>query len=609
MAIKFLDSIDLVGGSLENVIIQNLSANPTALGAGQLYYNNASNELRFYNGSAFVTLGVSGAGIQTITGTNGITASTVGSTATVEVDYIGTNNIILTAGTATPVATDSIIFSDESDNTVKKAPISALPFSNNSGTVTSVGLSTNIAAFVVAASPITSSGTITLNLNGGSAGQFLRQDGTWASVPAAYNGWLLDTDSSGTTFDVTDGLTVDFLSGTGITPTHTSGAVTFTLDNTAVTAGAYTSANITVDAQGRITAASAGGAGTMTSFNVAGDTGTAVAITNGNTLTLTGGVGIDTVMSATDTATFTIDLVELPVSAQVIDPGADSFIILADVSAVQGKRLIGDLGLSMFAAPTADLAIGANKLTGVSNPTAAQDAATKNYVDTTFAGSGALIFQGGYDASVVPPSAGVLQGWTYAVTVAGDGSGFFSTTLEIGDLIIAEVNTPTTEADWTDIQNNIDQATATIQGIANFPTAGGLTVANGAVSMASVGSAGSVGSASQSLAITTDAQGRVSSKSATAIAITASQVTNFTSTVGGIIASQKFVTSVGNGALTVIPIAHGLGSLDVMIQLFDNASGQTVNAGVTRVSPTDIELNFTTAPAANAIRVMVYNMG
>jgi hypothetical protein len=224
MAIKFLDSIDITGGEIQNVIVQNLGANPTALGAGQLYYNSASNELRFYNGTAFVTLGVSGAGIQTITGTNGITASTVGSTATVEVDYIGTNNIILTAGTATPVTTDSIIFSDESDNTVKKAPISALPFSNNSGTVTSVGLSTNIAAFVVASSPITTSGTITLNLTGGSVGQFLRQDGTWASVPAAYNGWLLDTDSSGTTFDVTDGLTVDFLSGTGITPTHTAGA-------------------------------------------------------------------------------------------------------------------------------------------------------------------------------------------------------------------------------------------------------------------------------------------------------------------------------------------------------------------------------------------------
>ena len=614
MAIKFLDSIDLVGGSLENVIVQNLAANPTALGSGQLYYNNVSNELRFYNGTAFVTLGVSGAGIQTVTGTNGITANTAGSTATVEVDYIGTDNIILTAGTATPVSTDSIIFSDETDNTVKKAPISALPFSNNAGTVTSVGLSTNIAAFVVAVSPITSAGTITLNLNGGSAGQFLRQDGTWASVPAAYNGWLLDTDSSGTTFDVTDGLTVDFLSGTGITPTHTSGAVTFTLDNTAVTAGTYVSADITVDAQGRITAASAGGAGTMVSFDVAGDSGTSQTIANGNTLTLTGGVGIDTVMSATDTATFTVDLVELPVSAQVIDPGADSFIGLFDTSSVQGKRLIGDLGLSMFQAPTANLAIGGNKLTGVANPTAAQDAATKNYVDTTFAGSGALIFQGGYDAANNSPilddrggatPIAVLQGWTYAVTSAGT---FYGETVEDGDLLIAEVDNAAALINWTVVQSNIGIATATIPGIANFPTAGGLAIASGSVSLAAVGSAGSVGSASQSLAITTDAKGRVSAKSATAIAITSSQVTNFAGSVGNVIAQQKAFFDVGNGVLTTIPVAHGLNTLDVIIQLFDNATGETVNAGVARISPTDIELTFTTAPAPSAIRVLMYAM-
>ena len=35
-----------------------------------------------------------------------------------------------------------------------------------------------------------------------------------------------------------------------------------------------------------------------------------------------------------------------------------------------------------MAAPTAAVALNAQKLTGVADPTAAQDAATKNYVDT-----------------------------------------------------------------------------------------------------------------------------------------------------------------------------------------------------------------------------------
>lgn len=59
---------------------------------------------------------------------------------------------------------------------------SAIP-GGNPGTVTSVGLSTDITAFQVGSSPITSNGTIELNLSGGTAGQFLRQDGNWATIP------------------------------------------------------------------------------------------------------------------------------------------------------------------------------------------------------------------------------------------------------------------------------------------------------------------------------------------------------------------------------------------------------------------------------------------
>ena len=53
----------------------------------------------------------------------------------------------------------------------------------NAGTVTAVDFTSDIAAFTAAVVDGTTTPSISLDLNGGTAGQFLRQDGLWATIP------------------------------------------------------------------------------------------------------------------------------------------------------------------------------------------------------------------------------------------------------------------------------------------------------------------------------------------------------------------------------------------------------------------------------------------
>ena len=97
------------------------------------------------------------------------------------------------------------------------------------GTVTSVGLSTDVAAFTVGSSPITSSGVLTLNKNGGTAGQYIDGDtGSWVDLPSGDTYTLSAGAKSGTSvplnLDAAAGSdsVVNLTEGTGITLTRTS---------------------------------------------------------------------------------------------------------------------------------------------------------------------------------------------------------------------------------------------------------------------------------------------------------------------------------------------------------------------------------------------------
>ena len=168
-----------------------------------------------------------------------------------------------------------------------------------------------------------------------------------------------------------------------------------------------------------------------------------------------------------------------------------------------------------------------NSALGTSNTVVPTQLAVKTYVDNAVTGQ--LVYQGGYNAATNTPDLttspnSILKGWTYTVTTAGT---FFTETVEVGDLLIAESDNPTSLSNWTTVQNNIGVATDTIQGIANFPIAGGLSVTAGAVSLPDSG----VTAGSYTLSdITVDAKGRITSASSGTVDIGVSDLSSASGT-------------------------------------------------------------------------------
>ncbi len=289
-------------------------------------------------------------------------------------------------------------------------------------------------------------------------------------------------------------------------------------------------------------------------------------------------------------------------------------------------------------APTTDFSMASHKLINVLDPTAAQDAATKNYVDTTAQGlaakasvvatsttnitlSGAQTIDG---ISVVATNRVLLTGQTTAsqngIWLANAAAwtrpaDFATGSSQLGTYVFVEGGTTNASSGWVLTGTTAVTVDTTSQTWTQFSGAGeiiagtGLSKAGNTISLTNpvTIALGGTGVASLPTGLLKGAgTGAITAAVSSTDYAPATSGTNVLKGNGsGGFSSAKFAATVGDGTTTAIAVTHNLGTQDVIAQVRDTSTNAVVECDIAQTSTTVTTFTFGVAPALNAYRVVI----